>query len=266
MNEEKKITAEDMERHLANKYLNPEWVFLKQVRSSTGSANRIADGMAFNMYQSTGYEILGFEIKVSRSDWLSELKHMGKSNEIMTYCDKWFLVVPDANIVKEGELPKNWGLLVLKDGELRQKVRPTPQKPEPIPLAFMASILRRNSNVMRALELSYVKRESIKAEIEQARKDGYESGRGYNGKRTEEELERVRGVLHAFEEASGIDLARWVGIPQARTIGKYVKLTMHLNENTIDYDIKRMEGTIKSISSAIADMKVIKNDLGKTHE
>ena len=266
MNDEKKITAEDMERYLANKYFNPEWVFLKQVRSSTGTASRIADGMAFNMYQSTGYEILGFEIKVSRSDWLSELKHMGKSNEIMTYCDKWFLVVPDANIVKEGELPKNWGLLVLKDGELRQKVRPTPQKPEPIPLAFMASILRRNADVMKNLEYNYVKKENIKAEIEQARKDGYESGRGYDGKHTEKELERVKAVLNAFQEASGVDLARWVSIPEAKLMGKYFKLAMHLNENTINGDIKRMEGTMKSISSAIADMKVIQNDLGKTHE
>jgi hypothetical protein len=261
--EDKKITAKDMEQYLANRYLNPQWVFLPQVRSSTGSADRIADGMAFNMYRSTGYEILGFEIKVSRSDWLSELKDMGKSNELMSYCDKWYLVVSDASIVKEGELPKNWGLLVLSNGELKQKVRPTPQVPVKMPLEFVASLLRRNNDEMDRLKYKYVLKESIKDEIERARKSGYEDGRGYNGKRTEEELERVRGVLQAFEESSGIDLSRWISTAKAKEIGRYVKLTMNLHEATIESDIRRMEGTVKSINSAIADMKVIKNDLGK---
>ena len=94
-----------MEKHLADRYCDSrQWVFLTQVRSSTGSANRVADAMAFNMYGSTGYEVLGFEIKVSRSDFLAELKDMSKSDELMSYCDKWYLVVPDAEIVKEVRL------------------------------------------------------------------------------------------------------------------------------------------------------------------
>lgn len=138
MEVEKSVPAKDRERHLAERYCDcRQWVFLTQVRSSTGGASRIADAMAFNMYGSTGYEILGFEIKVSRSDWLSELKDMSKSDEIMGYCDKWYLVVPDASIVQDGELPKNWGLLVLKDGKLAQKVRPMPQKTEPMPLTSL---------------------------------------------------------------------------------------------------------------------------------
>lgn len=255
-----------MEKYLANRYHYPEWVFLSQVRSSTGSADRIADGIAFNMYRSTGYEIVGFEIKVSRSDWLSELKQMSKSNEIMSYCDKWYLVIPDAKIVQDGELPKNWGLLVLKEGSLVQKVRPTPQKPEPMPLAFIASILRRNGDVMKILENSYVKKESIHDEIEKARKRGYEDARGYNGRQTEEALKSLRENVLEFEKASGTSLESWRGKEYSKSLGMYVKLAMDLNDRTIEWDIKHIESAISSLQRAVVDIKKIKNNLGKNQD
>jgi hypothetical protein len=107
---------------------------------------------------------------------------MAKSNEIMSYCDKWYLVVPDSNMVKDGELPKNWGLLVLKDGKLMQKVRAIPTKTEPMPDYFIASILRRSGNEVERIRQQYIKREDIKGEIEEARNPGIEQGRGYKRK------------------------------------------------------------------------------------
>lgn len=256
--EEVKKTAKDIEKCLAERYHNPEWVFLPQVRSSTGSADRIADGMAFNMYRSTGYEIIGFEIKVSRSDWLSELKSMSKSNEIMSYCDKWFLVVSDAKIVQDGELPKNWGLLVLKDGKLSQKVRPTPQQPVPMPLRFTASVLRRSGDEVERIRNQYVKRDDIEAEIEQARKNGYEDARGYNGRQTEENLKKIREQVAEFEKSSGLSLEEWRGKEFAKTLGVYVKMAMELNERTLEYEIRNIESAISSLEKAVIDIKKIK--------
>ena len=264
MSEEiQKITAKDMENYLSQRYFNPEWVFLPQVRSSTGSASRIADGMAFNMYQSTGYDIIGFEIKVSRSDWLSELKDMSKSNEIMSYCDKWYLVVPDASIVKDGELPKNWGLLVLKDGKLVQKVRPIPQTTTPMPLAFIASILRRSGDEVAKIRNQYIKKEDIAGEIEQARKRGYEDARGYNGKRTEEQLKNLQEMVQEFEKATGISFNEWRGKEYVKSLGMYVKFAMDLSQSALNYDIQHIESAISSLQRAIVDVKKIKNTLGK---
>jgi hypothetical protein len=259
-----KITAKDMENYLAQKYFCPEWVFLPQVRSSTGSANRIADGMAFNMYHSTGYDIIGFEIKVSRADWLSELKNMSKSNEIMEYCDKWFLVVPDSKIVQEGELPKNWGLLVLKDGKLVQKVRPVPQKNAPMPLSFIASILRRSGDEVTRIRNQYVKREDIAGEIEQARKRGYDDARGYNGKQTENSLKELRELVSEFEKASGTTLETWRGKEYAKSLGMYVKFAMELSDRTLEYDIRHIETAISSLQKALGDIKKVKSNLGKS--
>lgn len=259
---EKKITAKDMELHLANRYWDKrQWVFLTQVRSSTGTADRVADAMAFNMYGSTGFEILGFEIKVSRADFLSELKDMSKSNELMSYCDKWFLVVPDANIVKEGELPKNWGLLVLQEDKLVLKVKAINQHTVPMPLHFVASLLRRSNDEIAKIESQCVKREDIKKEIEEARSKGYEEGRGYNGKRTEESLKNLRDQVIAFEQATGLSFTEWRGKEYTKTLGVYVKAWLDLTDRSLDYDIQRIESTISTLQKSVIDMKKIKKTI-----
>lgn len=262
--EEKKITAKDMENHLASRYCDSlQWVFLTQVRSSTGGANRIADAMAFNMYGSTGYEILGFEIKVSRSDFLSELKNMSKSDEIMGYCDKWYLVVSDAKIVQDGELPKNWGLLVLKDGKLVQKVRAVPKKPDPMPIHFIASILRRGGQEVDRIRNQYVRREDIAGEIEAARKKGYDEARGYNGRQTEEALKTLRENVQEFEKASGTSLESWRGKQYSKSLGMYVKFAMEMDERTLGYHVRDIEQAIASLNRAITDVKKIKTALSQ---
>lgn len=263
--ETQKITAKDMEKHLAERYFDTrQWVFLTQVRSSTGNASRTADAMAFNMYGSTGYEILGFEIKVSRSDFLSELKDMSKSDEIMSYCDKWYLVVSDAAIVKEGELPKNWGLLVLKDGKLVQKVRAIATRKEPMPDYFIASILRRSGDEVERIRSQYIKKENVAGEIEAARKRGYEDAKGYNGKQTEERLDRLQAQVIEFEKATGLSFDEWRGKEFAKSLGTYVKFAMDLGERSLDYNIRSIESAISTLQRAVVDVKKVKSSLTKT--
>lgn len=255
-------TEKEMCQYLAERYCDSrQWFFLTQVRSSTGSASRIADAMAFNMYASTGYEVLGFEIKVSRSDFLSELKDMSKSNEIMHYCDKWFLVVPDETIVKEGELPKNWGLLVLKDEKLVQKVRAIATRSEPIPDYFLASILRRSGDEVERIRNQYIKREDVAGEVEAARKRGYEDGRGYNGKQTEDNLKMLREYVQEFEQASGIKLEQWRGHKYAKSLGMYVKVALDLDERSLDWNIQNLEGAIRTFQGGISEINKVKKAL-----
>lgn len=261
---EQKITSKDIERYLAEKYYDSrQWVFLTQVRSSTGGASRIADAMAFNMYGSTGYEIIGFEIKVSRSDFLLELKDMSKSDEIMSYCDKWFLVVSDASIVQEGELPKNWGLLVLKDGKLVQKVKPVLQKTVPMPLYFIASILRRSTDEVERIRNQYIKKEDVAGEIEKARKRGYEDARGYNARHTEENFKNLRDTIKEFEEASGIKLEEWKGKGYSKTLGMYVKAALKMDRDSLQYGLGAIQNTISTLQRGIVEMgniqKVLKS-------
>jgi hypothetical protein len=55
--------------------------------------------------------VIGFEIKVNRSDWLNELKQPEKAETMKQYCNQWVLVAPE-DVVKPFEIPKGWGWMI----------------------------------------------------------------------------------------------------------------------------------------------------------
>lgn len=103
---------------------------------------RSADALVVDLWPSTGNLIDGFEVKVSRSDWLTELKDPSKAEAFRPYCDYWWLAVPDAAIVRD-DLPDGWGLLVVgRDGKLRQRVAAPRLTRQPMPWGMTAALLR----------------------------------------------------------------------------------------------------------------------------
>jgi hypothetical protein len=119
------------------------WVRAEHVRSHLSLVSRrTADFIAQDLWVSKGFELHGHEVKVSRSDWLRELKDATKADEFRRYCHRWWLVIPDASLVRPGELPEGWGQLSVRNGSLRVVV-PAPQlDPDPMPREFVASLLR----------------------------------------------------------------------------------------------------------------------------
>jgi hypothetical protein len=90
----------------------PRWVFMPHVRSDAGfDARRTLDAVAMDMWPSKGLRLHGFEIKCSRSDWLRELKSPEKAQMFHDRVDQFWLVVSDRSIVRDGELPADWGLM-----------------------------------------------------------------------------------------------------------------------------------------------------------
>jgi hypothetical protein len=132
-----------------------EWAFFSHVRSATGFADRnssvrTADALAMSMYRSKGWELHGFEVKVSRGDWLGELKKPGKWTGVGGFCDRWWLAVASPDIVKPGELPAGWGLLVPAGGRFRRSsprlrvaTRAARLSPKPLTREFIACVVRR---------------------------------------------------------------------------------------------------------------------------
>ncbi|HEX9228349.1 MAG TPA: hypothetical protein VF885_17240 [Arthrobacter sp.] len=117
------------------------WVRAEHVRSTQSSYNftSIADFIAVDKYHSS-QAIHGHEVKVSRGDWLTELRDPTKAERIKRYCNFWWLVVSDASIVKPGELPEGWGLMVKAGDRLRAKVKAPALSPEPLTLDFIAGL------------------------------------------------------------------------------------------------------------------------------
>lgn len=117
------------------------WTRAEHVRSTQDYRQMlsIADFIAIDKYSSS-QAIHGHEVKVSRADWLTELRDPTKAERIKRYCNFWWLVVPDAAIVKPGELPEGWGLMVKAGTGLRTKVRAPRMDADPMTLDFIAGL------------------------------------------------------------------------------------------------------------------------------
>ena len=122
------------------------WAYAEHVKSSTGFSStqrlRIADAIAVDCWSSKGMEIHGHEVKVSRSDWLTELRDPDKAEAFRPYVDRWWLVVPDRSIVRD-DLPDGWGLMVAHPGGGARVVKAAPKlSPLDLPRPMLAAILR----------------------------------------------------------------------------------------------------------------------------
>ena len=132
-----KVTERTMLDALQRRYTSDggngdRWIRAEHVRNGTGFMGydaesgkcrgplRTADFVAIDGWESKQHVIHGHEVKVSRSDWLTELRAPEKAEAFRPYCDYWWLVVSDRRIVQLGELPYNWGMIArLADGSLR---------------------------------------------------------------------------------------------------------------------------------------------------
>lgn len=195
---------------LRARYEPPAWAFLDEVRNGTGLGRvvRTADAMAMSLFPSRGLHLHGFEIKVSRADWLKELKAPEKAEEMARFCHYWHLVVNDVDIVKPGELPQPWGLLVRKGDKLVVAAQPTfNEHATPPTYRFLGALLRKFSAT-----------ETAQAKIDEAwkrgREDGWTAGMGHaqtvsDAGRTQAALDELRARVETFEKASGVSLDRY---------------------------------------------------------
>lgn len=123
--------------------LKARYVVAEQVRSHASYyARRTADFVALDTWESGKYAYHGHEVKVSRSDWLRELKAPEKAAEFVPYMNYWWIVVPDAAIVRPAELPETWGLMALAGGQLKAVTRARWQAAEPMETRRLVAFMR----------------------------------------------------------------------------------------------------------------------------
>ena len=126
-----------------------EWIGFPEMRVSTGydRGEQRIDYWEMNMYPGESYKRLGYEIKVSRSDFASELKRPQKRRPALMLCNRFYFIAP-AGIVPLDKLPIDSGLIEVKRqpaGHL--SIRTVCEAPwldtEPPPWGFVASLVRR---------------------------------------------------------------------------------------------------------------------------
>lgn len=207
------LRAGDVVDLLRVKYPLPAYAFLEQVADGTGARqNRWADAVAMSVWPSRGYRLYGFEVKVSRSDWIAELRQPEKADAMMQYCDGWYVVTGDESIVRPGELPPTWGHMTVKGGRLHTPTAAPQLKPVDFTPHLVASLLR-NAVVTDAAKVA-----TARSQGEQA---GRESARGY----ATDHLKRITEQVAAFELASGIKITEYC---DGKEIGESVKVLQSL--------------------------------------
>jgi hypothetical protein len=155
------MTSSELLKLLAADWRPPRRGFLAEFRGGTGwSRDSRADAIGMDLWPSDGLEITGFELKISRGDWLRERRSPSKAQPIKQFCDRWYLVVSDLNIVKYAdELPYGWGLMYAEQNsageyELKTMVEAEKLHPQPIDRAFLAALVRRATKVQAELSTS----------------------------------------------------------------------------------------------------------------
>ncbi len=261
--EKLKLTEPQVMVALRERYATPGYALLPQVRNRTGfsSTVRTADALVMSLYPSRGLDLHGFEIKVSRSDWLVEKKNPAKAEEIARFCDRWWLVVGDESIVAAGELPPTWGLLVpRKGGGLFQKVEAPKLDAAPMSREFMASIMRSTADAQK----DYVARAEIAVELAEAREAGrlaaMNTGDALALQQITVRRDQLVTMLDDFEAASGVKIAAW----NAGEIGEAVRKVL---ECRVEHELDRLRGisaTHKRHAKEIdANLKLIEVDVAE---
>ncbi|WP_186200613.1 hypothetical protein [Burkholderia gladioli] len=203
---------------LRARFCSPEWALFFEVADATGARHsRWADAVAMNLWPSRGLAVHGMEVKVSRSDWLRELKDPSKSAPVQRYCDHWWIVAP-AGVIKDGELPPTWGHYEVKPGgTLRELVGAPKLEAEPVTRQFVAALMRRASaadeDVVRA---------AVAVEIGRLRENDEKRVNREIERRTGE-LEELRQQIAEIERVSGVEIKRW---GDSEEIGRAVKAVM----------------------------------------
>ncbi len=230
---------------LQAKYCAPDAAVFFEVPNATGSLkSRSADAIAMELWPSRGLAITGFEFKCSRTDWLKELKDASKAHAFWKHCDFWYLVVTDKAIVRPGELPMGWGLMVSQVNGLRILTQSS-KNPDPIiDRNFLAGMIRAAGKCKDRLNETKMREEYLRGRRE------FEANNERSDKNMMEIIEKLQKKIRLFEEGFGVNLDGWDfrhGDP--KRVGELVKQALN---GGLDPDVKRIE-LIRTQAQAIID-------------
>lgn len=138
------IDASKLRALLRRKYPGDQFAMLYEVRDAAGfAARRSADVMVIGLWPSRGCMVEGMELKVSRSDWLRELKKPQKAEAFFPYCDRWWIIAANKDVVRLEELPQTWGLMIPRAGGMGILRQAPDLKPEPVDRYLLAAMMKR---------------------------------------------------------------------------------------------------------------------------
>lgn len=151
-----KLTAKEVIMALKKRHKDRnEWGFFEELRCGTGYSNykignhvinpeQRFDAFAINLYPSNKHLRIAYEVKVSRSDFLHEIKNPEKRKSALIFSNEFYFVVP-TGLVKKEEIPNECGLIYVSENLGTRTVKQAPFRNSSEPSwNFLATIARRS--------------------------------------------------------------------------------------------------------------------------
>lgn len=220
-------------------------VYLTEV-TAPGQSGRRADAVHIGLWHSRGAGIVEVcELKVSRADWLKELKEPKKAEAWWPYCNIFWLVVPHEGIVRDGELPKGWGLMMPGTRGRRFKVLAKPEEREAQITPGLLITLLKNTETTRTNSLRRLEQELRKKFYEQE-----QQVRRQRGTFNDKDKRRLE-LLERLEKALGMELAdyAWEGRLEPEGAAQ-VLLDLAQGRAALDKAKERAESAVREMDRA----------------
>lgn len=224
-----------------------EFAFFEHVRSDVGAGRgRTCDALAMGLWPSRGLPVHGHEVKVTRSDWLSELRQPAKADVWFPLVNCWWLVVSDEGIVGAGELPAGWGLMAPARSKLKVLVEPERREVDALPHSFVAAMLRKLSEHLNTSP------EAIQEAERRGRTEG-EKWAGQDLEHAQEEARKWREMVQAFERESGVSIRGWHGGDTAAEVGAALKMVLRGDDlaETARMRLERLRNDAQQLVSSL---------------
>lgn len=250
---EVKITARELANAIRLRYEPPEW----HVEDEVTLAGRRLDLVALNMWTTRNHRIVGFEIKVSRGDWVRELDAFQKSEDWCAVVDAFYVVTPP-KLIRDGELPDGWGLLELSGSRMMTRKHAAVREgvsviPREIAARFLSRMAAKDSAIER--EARWHANDKLREEADARARETL--GRQYEGDR--KELAELRAQYDEIVKALGVERHDWekhkhamkaAGVFASATRGA-VAIKQRLDTNA--QQLEQFARQMRDASAAISD-------------
>jgi len=165
------MDADDVYEALKRRHQLPEWVLVRELRLGTAfemdkeewdkwlatdhkswpryhMLQRI-DAWALNCYKSKQFRRIAYEIKVTHSDFVQEIRDPTKRRPAQKVSDYFYFAAP-RGVIAPVEVPEDCGLVVVyESGHSRILKRAPRLEPERLDWQFVASLVRNISQARR---------------------------------------------------------------------------------------------------------------------
>lgn len=236
------MNAGDVRAALRARYNdNRRYAIAEEVGLTTGYSHRRLDMMVLDCYNSNGFRIDGFEIKVSTSDLRRELEDPEKHVAFFDVIDYYTIAAPAGVTEPLADIiPKRWGILIInEDGSTRYKRKPLALEDKKadraVPRGFLASIVRSIQGLQPSAQ-------ELRAEYERGMQEGKEQAerhRGYMADRVKQEADK----LEAYDK-----LTARLNIWRHDNIDEILDEFAAFRAMNIDWVKSDIEGTIKRLN------------------